>query len=91
MTDEKVIEIINTSLAEEFELDPEKMVSDALLFEDLELDSLDRVDTVIMLERAFKFKIREEEEIRQIRTLGDIHTFVLNKIQSLRETEGAIQ
>jgi acyl carrier protein len=91
MIDEKVIEIINTSLANEFELDIEKMVPDALLYEDLGLDSLDRVDTVILLEQAFKFKIREEEEIRQIRTLGDIHTFVINKIQSLRETEGAIQ
>ena len=91
MIDEKVIEIINTSLATEFELDIEKMVPDALLYEDLGLDSLDRVDTVILLEQAFKFKIREEEEIRQIRTLGDIHIFVINKIQSLRETEGAIQ
>jgi acyl carrier protein len=89
MTDEKVIEMINTSLAEEFELDPEKMVPDALLFEDLELDSLDRVDTVIMLERAFKFKIREEEAIREIRTLGDIHRFVINKIRSLSQAEGA--
>ena len=85
MTDEKVIEIINTSLAEEFELDPEKLVPDALLFEDLELDSLDRVDTVIMLERAFKFKIREEEAIREIRTLGDLHRFVINKIRSLNQ------
>jgi acyl carrier protein len=91
MIDEKVIEIINTSLATEFELDIEKMVPDALLYEDLGLDSLDRVDTVILLEQAFKFKIREEEEIRKILTLGDIHTFVINKIQSLRETEGAIQ
>ena len=91
MIDEKVIEIINTSLATEFELDIEKMVPEALLYEDLGLDSLDRVDTVILLEQAFKFKIREEEEIRQIRTLGDIHTFVINKIQRLRETEGAIQ
>jgi acyl carrier protein len=83
MTNEKVVEIINTSLAEEFELDLEKLVPDALLFEDLELDSLDRVDTVIMLERAFKFKIREEEAIREIRTLGDLHRFVINKIRSL--------
>lgn len=83
MTDEKVIEIINTAMAEEFELDPEKMVPEALLFEDLELDSLDRVDTVILLEKAFKFKIREEEAIRDIRTLGDIHRFVIEKLRSL--------
>jgi len=90
MIDEKVVEIINTSLATEFELDAEKMVPDALLYEDLGLDSLDRVDTVILLEQAFKFKIREEEEIRQIRTLGDIHAFVINKIHSLGVAEGVI-
>jgi acyl carrier protein len=83
MTDEKVIEIINSSLAEEFELDIEKMVPDAHLKDDLGLDSLDRVDTVIVLEHAFKFKIREEEAIREIRTLGDIHRFVINKIKDL--------
>ena len=86
MNDEKVIEIINTSLAEEFELDIEQMVPDALLKEDLGLDSLDRVDTVIVLEHAFKFKIREEEAIREIKTLGDIHRFVINKMQGLGGT-----
>jgi acyl carrier protein len=84
MTDEEIIALINTSLAEEFELDTEKMVPEALLREDLDLDSLDRVDIVILLERAFSFKIREEEAIRDIRTLGDIHRFV---IQKKRETE----
>jgi len=83
MTDDKVIEIINAALAEEFELDMEKMVPGAALYDDLGLDSLDRVDTVIVLERAFKFKIREEEAIREIRTLGDIHRFVINKIRDM--------
>jgi acyl carrier protein len=83
MTDDKVIEIINAALAEEFELDMEKMVPGADLYDDLGLDSLDRVDTVIVLERAFKFKIREEEAIREIRTLGDIHRFVINKIRDM--------
>jgi acyl carrier protein len=89
MTDEKIIEIINSSLVEEFELDPDKMVPEAILYDDLGLDSLDRVDTVIVLEQAFKFKIREEEAIREIKTLGDIHRFVINKMLSLGSTEGA--
>ena len=45
----------------------------------LGLDSLDTVDMVIVLEKAFGFKIREEKEIREIRTLGDIHGFVIRK------------
>jgi acyl carrier protein len=64
MTEEEIIQIVNTSMAEEFELD--------------------MVDMVIALEHAFRFKIREEKEIRKIRTLGDIHRFVIRK---KRETE----
>ena len=52
---------------------------EALILDDLELDSLDIVDMVVVLENAFQFKIREEEALREIRTLGDIHNFVLTK------------
>jgi acyl carrier protein len=83
MTNEEIIRIINDSLIKEFELDSKKMVPEAILYDDLELDSLDRVDMVIVLENAFKFKIREEKEIRDIRTLGDIHNFVINKIREI--------
>ena len=81
MTEEQIVELINTSLAEEFELDPADMVPEANIYEDLGLDSLDTVDMVIVLEGAFKFKIREEDAIREIRTLGDIHRFVIGKMQ----------
>ncbi len=79
MTEQEIIEKINTSLAEEFELEMEDMTPEASLYEELGLDSLDTVDMVIVLEKAFGFKIREEEAIRQIRTLGDIHAFVIGK------------
>lgn len=79
MTDQEIIEQINSSLAEEFEFDLNEMTPDTTLFEDMGLDSLDVVDLVIVLETAFGMKIREEEAIRKIRTLGDIHTFVIDK------------
>jgi acyl carrier protein len=81
MTDQEAIDLINTSLAEEFELDITRMVPEAHLNSDLELDSLDRVDMVIVLQNAFKLKIREEETIRGIQTLGDIHAYVLGKLR----------
>lgn len=80
MTEQEVIELIDSSLAEEFELERADMTPEANIYEDLGLDSLDTVDMVIVLEGAFKFKIREEESVRAIRTLGDIHRFVLEKI-----------
>ena len=85
MTNEEIIQLINSSLCEEFEIEEGRMVPEAVLHDDLELDSLDRVDMVIVLESAFRFKIKEEKAIRDIRTLGDIHDFVISKV---REIEG---
>ena len=85
MTNEEIIQLINSSLCVEFEIEEEKMVPEAVLHDNLELDSLDRVDMVIVLESAFRFKIKEEKAIREIRTLGDIHDFVISKV---REVEG---
>jgi acyl carrier protein len=84
MTDQEIIDLINTTLANEFELNIDDMVSGAILKDDLGLDSLDRVDMVIVLEKAFNFKIREEEAIREIYTLRDIHNFVINKKRELK-------
>jgi acyl carrier protein len=83
MTDQEIIDLINTTLANEFELNIDDMLPGAILKDDLGLDSLDRVDMVIVLERAFNFKIREEEAIREIYTLRDIHNFVINKKREL--------
>ncbi len=79
MTNQEIIERIDRSIAEEFEIDPEGMTPEKTLFQDLGLDSLDIVDLVIVLATAFRFTIREDEGIRKIRTLGDIHAFVLQK------------
>ena len=85
MSESETIDLINQSLAKEFELNMEDMVPEAALYSDLGLDSLDSVDMVIVLEQAFKFRIRDEEAIRQIRTLEDIHKFVVWK---KKEAEG---
>lgn len=83
MTEQAAIDLINTSIAEEFELDPERLVPEANLFTDLELDSLDMVDMVVVLETAFDFKIRDEAALKEIRTIGDIHSFVVGKLTAL--------
>jgi acyl carrier protein len=82
MTEQEVIERIDSSLAEEFELDRADMTPEANIYDDLGLDSLDTVDMVIVLEGAFDFKIREEEAVRSIRTLSDIHRFVFEKVET---------
>jgi acyl carrier protein len=80
MTDAEVIKRINELLIEEFELKPEQMNPEARFREDLELDSLDAVDMVVVLEQAFGFKIKKDEAFQSIRTLEDLYAFVLDKM-----------
>ena len=84
MNEQEIIETINAALIKEFELDAGEMVPEANLFLDLELDSLDMVDMVIVLEQTFKIKVRDEKAVRKIRTLEDLYNFVINK---KRETD----
>lgn len=81
MDDKTIVETINAALAEEFELEPARLVPGATIREDLGLDSLDIVDMVIVLEKAFGFKLENREPLAHIHTLGDIYAF----IASLRE------
>lgn len=79
VTRKKVQEIVKSVLIEEFELEEDDLVPDAHLYEDLALDSLDGVDLVVALEKAFNFRIsreEDEEKIRAIRTISDIYNFV---------------
>lgn len=79
MTDREIIERANAALAEEFELDGEKMRPDALFREDLGLDSLDVVDMVVVLEQAFGIKIGKDPALVSIRTVGDLHAYLVAK------------
>lgn len=79
MTDAEVIEIINDSMVKEFELDADLMNPESHLINDLEMDSLDFVDLVVILQNAFGVKLRDDPNVRQIQTLGDLHKLVLSK------------
>ena len=72
MTRDSIIEAVNRVVVEEFEAEPEVLVAESRLREEVGLDSLDAVDLVISLELAFGFRI-PEEEVKGIRTLGDIY------------------
>ncbi len=76
MENSEIIKAVNAALAEEFELDEEQLVPEAHIRDDLGLDSLDIVDMVIVLEKAFQFKLADKEPLTHIQTLGDIHGFI---------------
>ena len=49
-TREQIFDRLKSILADDFEIEPEKLVLDANLFEDLELDSIDAVDLAVKLQ-----------------------------------------
>lgn len=87
MTDEDIFQRIQTIFVEEFELEPEQLVPDATLFDDLGLDSLDAVDMVVALEKEFGVKVKDEESIRSVRTLDDLHKLLLSIQAQLTDSD----
>ncbi len=76
MTEQEIIEKTNKVFEEAFEIEPERLVPEANIFMDLGLDSLDVVDLVVALQNSFGVKIRNEESVRDIRTLQDLYRFI---------------
>lgn len=79
MKKEEVIAEVNEFLVEEFELDEKRIVPEANLRDDLEIESLDFVDIAVEIEKRFGFKIKGEEMIN-VKTLGDLYEYIISKI-----------
>lgn len=83
MTEQEIIDITNKVFEDSFEIERERLQPEAHIFTDLGLDSLDIVDLVVALQKGFGVNIRNEEQVREIRTLQDIYRF----IASVKEQE----
>jgi acyl carrier protein len=77
MTEQEIIDITNKVFEESFEIPKEKLQPQAHIFNDLGLDSLDAVDLVVALEKSFGVKIRNDDKVRDIRTLQNVYDFIL--------------
>jgi acyl carrier protein len=80
MTDTEIIQKINEAIAQEFELEVADLKPETHLITDLELDSLDFVDLIVVLQNTVGIKLRDDEEVRSIRTLGDVHRLVITRL-----------
>jgi acyl carrier protein len=76
LTEDEIISMTNEVFEESFEIEREKLLPNMHIFEDLGLDSLDVVDLVVALQQKFGVKIRSDERIMDVRTLGDVYTLI---------------
>jgi len=81
MRKEDIVSKVNVFLVDEFELDEEQLVLDALLKDDLDIESLDFVDIAVLIEKEFKFKMRTEE-MAKLKTLDDLYNYILQQLNN---------
>jgi acyl carrier protein len=79
MTKEEILSLIRKYFNTEFEIPEDKVVLEARLFDDLELDSIDALDMVAMLESELEIEV-EEEGIKGIATVGDVVDYIMGKV-----------
>ena len=76
-----IFEKIKAALIEDFDLEESRIVLDARLYEDLELDSIDAVDLIVKLKSLLPTNI-DPEVFKTVRTVQDVVDAIYNLIQN---------
>ena len=71
-----VFESIRDLISEQFDVDAETITEDTDFLDDLDADSLDVVELAMGMEEVFGIPEIKEDEIRTIRTVGDLVAYV---------------
>lgn len=79
MTRNEIDKKVKEFLIDDLEIDEEKIAPEALLKDDLGIDSLDFVDIVVIVERKFGFKIKPEE-MADVKTLAQFCDYIESKV-----------
>lgn len=75
-----VFDKIRKIIVEQLDVDEDAVTKDASITEDLGADSLDVVDLVMSIEESFDLEI-PDEEVENIKTVGDIVKFIEAKTE----------
>ena len=78
MNDQQILDNLKKILEASFEIRPDRVVPEAKLFEELDLDSIDAVDLAIHVQQMTGKRIKPED-FKTVRTVGD----VINTIKHL--------
>lgn len=75
-----VFDKIKDIIVEQLDVEEDEVTMEASITEDLGADSLDVVDLVMSIEESFDVEI-PDEEVENIKTVGDIVKYIENKVE----------
>ena len=81
MDKQVIFEKIKAALIEDFDLEEYRIVPEARLYEDLELDSIDAVDLIVKL-KSFLPRNIDPEAFKKMRTLENVVDGIYNLVQN---------
>jgi acyl carrier protein len=71
MEQTEIFSRLSELLVNEFDIDPAAITTEARLFEDLDIDSIDAIDMIVRLKEITGKKV-PPERFQEVRTVGDI-------------------
>jgi len=83
----EVAEKISSTLIDLFEVDPEAISGSSLLYEDLDIDSIDAVDLLIEL-KSFTGLVIDPDDFKSVKTVEDVINIVCKLLENETNSEG---
>ena len=79
MTEALVRDTLKEVLIEEFEVEEEEIVEGANFFEDLDMDSLDAIDLIVMMDKKLNIDLKAEDA-QKIRTIDEFVALIMTRV-----------
>ena len=76
-----IFEKVCALIAEQFNVDADSITMDTSFEDDLNADSVDLVDLTMALEEEFDIGEVEEDEVSELKTVGDCVNYLVNKMK----------
>ena len=80
---------ISSTLSDLFEVDPDAISESSLLYEDLDIDSIDAVDLIVEL-KSFTGLVIDPEDFKSVKTIEDVINIVCKLLENDTNSKGKL-
>lgn len=85
MEKQEIFEVLKGALIELFEIKEEKITSEAKIYQDLEIDSIDAIDLLDFIRKKTGYRM-EAPDFKEVQTLQDIIDIVHKTLSTNKES-----